>query len=132
MSQQVSPEIKPRVKSKCPLIALLLTLSSSIFCGIPIVTAFVTKDSNFLSGKLQKGPYARGVLVTLAGVVLGDVSLVRKDENKVMTGTAIPVGIIAVVTLAFAMFFFFLMIFMSQLLFSAGRLTISRLQVWHP
>ncbi len=55
-----------------------------------------------------------GVLVTLAGVVVGGISLVRKDENKAMAIIAIPVGIIAMAALALAMFFFLIVTFAAQ------------------
>lgn len=120
MDQQSFPEIKSQPKSKRPLVALILALSSAIFCGIPFAIGLMTKDSLFIYwGNFPLWIFAEsvlcvGALVTLTGVIVAGISLARKDENKVMAIAAIPFGIIAVVALVLAMFFFLLLTFMSQ------------------
>jgi hypothetical protein len=52
-----------------------------------------------------------GILAALVSVVLGAVSLVRKETNKGLAITANPPGILAGLELAMVMFFLFVTAF---------------------
>jgi hypothetical protein len=111
IDQHDFPEIEFRPKSKLPIVALMLSLSSSIFCCVSIAIGFMVE--NFLINNPMffsvQGVLCVGSIVPLFGMIAGGISLTDKDANKAIAISAILIGIFAIGTIILAILFLFVM-----------------------
>lgn len=113
IDQHDVPEIEFRPKSKLPIVALMLSLSSSIFCCVPIAIGFMAEDfliilnnPMFLS---MQCILCVGAIVPFVGIIAGGISLTDNDTNKAIAIPAIFIGIFAIGTMVLAILFLFVM-----------------------
>lgn len=108
--EQSEPQInESKSQPKLALIALVLSLSSFLFCGISIASFFIfTGDFHYgSSGLLALFASCLGVLAPLAGIILGGVALARKELKKAMAIIAIILGGLAIIAAGFVLFITF-------------------------
>jgi hypothetical protein len=113
MSQQSPFQIESQKKSNRPIIALLLSLSSVLFCCI----SFAVNNPNGFDAYMENSPLwyvaealmCVAALLPLAGAILGVLSLRAGESNRNLSITAIVIGIsafiLATLFLAYVLFF---------------------------
>lgn len=111
IDQHDFPEIEARPKSKLPIVALMLSLSSSIFCCVSIAIGFMAEDflinnPMFLSVQCI---LCVGAIVPFVGMIAGGISLTDNDANKATAISAILIGIFAIGTMVLAILFLFVL-----------------------
>jgi hypothetical protein len=109
MEQSESPINESKPQSKIALIALILSLSSSLFCGVSIALLGIFTDTFHYgpSGFLALCASCLGVLTPLVGIILGGVALARKEPQKAMAAIAIILGVLAIIATGFVLFLTF-------------------------
>ena len=111
MEQSESPINESKPQSKIALMALNLSISSSLFCGVSIalfgIGIFTDTYHYGLSGLLALCVSCLGVLTPLAGIILGGVALARKEPQKAMAAIAIALGVLAIIATGFILFLTF-------------------------
>lgn len=97
-------------KSKSAFIALMLSFSSILFCGAAIAINFIFAEYTHygLAGLMALCTSCLGILAPLAGIVMGGVTLARKESNKAIAILAILLGLVAMIATGFIGFSTFL------------------------
>ena len=106
MEQQ---ELTPQA-SKRPLIALLLSFLPALCCALPYLIALPFESDLFIYYRnlpmilVGETILCLGALGALGGVILGGLSLSKKDPGKALSILAFPVGLIALLLTGVVMF----------------------------
>ena len=105
MEKPESPINESKSQSKIALIALILSLSSGLFCGVSIaLLGIFTGTFHYgLSGLLALSTSCLGVFAPLVGIILGSVALARKEPQKAMAAIAIILGVLAIIAAGFVL-----------------------------
>lgn len=107
MTAQTPTPLEPGKRSKRPLIALLLSLSSIFFCCISFLVSSPNNFDAFVAGNpawyIAQALMCLAALLPLSGAILGGLSLRAGESNRNLAIAALVIGILGfiVATLIF-------------------------------
>jgi len=107
MEQITSSSNESAPKPRLAFVALILSLSSILFCGMTIAINIIFGEYIHygLAGLMALCASCLGILAPLVGIVMGGMTLVRKESNTLMAIIAILLGLIAMIATGFMGFF---------------------------